>query len=171
MDKLVLNHISFIENPTEFNVQLPEVTLYHQNAMANGLDWIDNYLDSLKPTTAPSRSRTFYAFGNIQHCLAFFNRRICETGSKKLYKVTMENPISAPMCLTDGLKNNGEDHVINEAIATEYWNPKNQWKVLEYLSEKMQILEDITTSIIGLPQFGNFFYREDQILRKQLFNC
>ena len=171
MEDLELYHISCAEYPSGSIVPLPEVTLYHQNAIANGLDWIDNYLDSKKPTTAPSRSRTFYAFGNIQHCLSFFNSRICETGSKRLYKVTMENPVSAPMCLTDGLKNNGEGHVTNEAIAAEYWNPKNKWKVLEYLSEKMQILEDITTSITGLPQFGNFFYVEDQKRRNQLFNC
>jgi len=171
MADMELYHISCNEYSSGQNVLLPEVTLYHQNTITSGLGWIDSYLDTFRPKEAPSRSRTFYAFGNIQHCLSFFNSKICETGSKRLYKVTLENPVSAPMCLTDGLKNNGENHLTNDAIAEEYWNPKNKWKVLEYLSEKMEILEDVTASINELPQFGNFFYGEDQNLRKKLFNC
>ena len=65
MEEIELFHISCDDYPSGYIVPLPEVTLYHQNAIDNGLGWIDNYLDSLKPTNAPSRSRTFYAFGNI----------------------------------------------------------------------------------------------------------
>lgn len=171
MEEKKLYHISCLEYAKGYLVPLPEVTFYHQYVTEKGLGWIDDYLNSLKPANYPSRSRTFYAFGNIQHCLSFFSRRICETGNKRLYKVQMENPITAPMCLTDGLKNNGEGNDNNEAIANEYWHPIRKWKVLEYLSERMQILEDITSTVIGLPQFGNFDYGEDQKLRKELFNC
>ena len=166
-----LYHITCNEYPLGQLIPLPDKTLYHENAIAIGLDWIDNYLDSFKPSIAPSRSKTFYAFGEIQHCLAYFNTRICDNGTKRLYKIFMDNPYSSPMCLTDGLKNNGIGHKSNELIANEYWNPKNQWKVLEFLSEKMIIQEDITDSIKNLPQFGTFFYGEDIKLRKQLFNC
>ncbi len=150
---------------------LPRITFYHQKASENGTAWIDNYLDEFKPAGAPSRSRTFYAFGHIQHCLAFFSTRKCETGTKRVYKVHLQNYYTAPMCLTDGLKKNGEGNEKNEIIANEYWNPTNDWKVLEYLSETMQILEDVTDSVVGQIQFGNYFYGEDQKLRNKLFNC
>jgi hypothetical protein len=171
MEELEYFHITCKEYTVGEILTLTHTTYYHLNAVANGLEWIDNYLDSLKPDIAPSRRRTFYAFGNLQHCLSFFNNRRCEKGNKRIYKVKMANPYAAPMCLTDGLKNNGQDHESNHLIAEEYWNPKNNWKVLEYLSEKMQIMEDVTGSIVGIPQFGNFLYGEDLSQRKKLFNC
>ncbi|SFW90378.1 hypothetical protein [Chitinophaga sancti] len=171
MEEQELFHITCNEYPSGFIVPLPDHTLYHQEAIAKGTAWIDNYLDDFRPINAPSRSRTFYAFGSIQHCLSFYSSRICAIGSKRIYKVHMVSPYPAPMCLTDGLKKNGEGHVINQDIAIEYWCPRNEWRVLEYLSEIMQIHEDVTASINGLPQFGNFFYGEDQKLRTKLFNC
>ncbi|MBI9036929.1 MAG: hypothetical protein JEY97_02240 [Bacteroidales bacterium] len=114
-----------------------EHTEYYNNSIKKGQNWIDEYLDSIRPDGTPERKKTLFTFDSLGNCFVF-KKGQCPDGLN-YYKVKMVNPIGCPMCLTDKLKKDSEEY--NKRIGAEYWSPKKKWKFLEYLSDEMQIIE------------------------------
>lgn len=122
------------------NSQDFEDTFYYSNSKSK---WIDDLLDDFRPQNCPSRKKTLYAFGKLEHCMVFINTRC--NGNEYYYKVKMTNPIACPMCLTGSLENTYKSK--HEELIKEYWEPLKGWSYLEYLSEQMEVMEQI-----ALPQ-------------------
>lgn len=142
-------------------------TLYYTNTNHK---WVDELLDEYRPAEYPSRKKTLYAFKKMQHCLAFVNKNLTE--QHFFYKVEMEKAIPCPMYLTDGLKS--FDKTKHGEIAKEYWNSTHDWKYLEYLCQKMVILEQVilpsnNIEKIALSSSGLEDYVSDKELFKSAF--
>lgn len=164
---MILYHVSRkvyvvgdVINANEFS----NVTEYYEKSEKENKNWIDDYLDSMKPQNAPSRKRVIYAFDSLANCGAFMVNNITDFN---YYKVEMKEPVACPMCLTDNLEENNSEK--NATIAKEYWNPTESWKFLEYLSEEMTIVE-----ILPPPNFievasGKMAYGSDRTLSNKLF--
>lgn len=84
----------------------------------------------------------------------------------KYYKVKMSSPIALPICLTDSLIIDSLEH--NRKIATEYWHPIEEWKILEYLSNQMEILEVINEASEDEKIRGRLNYQHDLEKRDRL---
>lgn len=119
-------------------------TEYYQNSIAKNQNWIDEFLDSIRPDGYPERKKTLFAFDSLGNCFAF-KKGQCPNGLR-YYKVKMNNPVACPMCLTDNLIEGSDEH--NEIIGNEYWSPRKRWKFLEYLCDEMEIIE-----IMNEPDF------------------
>jgi hypothetical protein len=119
-------------------------TEYYQDSIDKKENWIDEFLDSIRPDGYPERKRTLFAFDSLGNCFAF-KKGQCPYGLI-FYKVKMNNPVACPMCLTDKLKVDSDEQ--NKKIGNEYWSPSKQWKFLEYLCDEMEIIE-----ILNEPEF------------------
>jgi hypothetical protein len=114
------------------------------------------------------RQQTFYAFDSIENCIAFSNSNKIQNSF--YYKVQMQNPFKAPMCLTDLLLKNPGNNIKQESIAKEYWKPKTNWKFNEYLSMEMIIIECMAQPSFCSLLKGNENYNNDVDLRNINFN-
>lgn len=140
-----------------------ESTKYYENATDNQKNWIDDFLDNIKPTNAPERRKTVFAFDSLDNCSSFKNK--CE-GEVYYYKVEMLNPIGCPMCLTDALVENNEE--LNNRIGEEYWSPTKEWKYLEYLSSQMTVIERLPKPNFMNSAKGMTNYIADKNLAKEI---
>lgn len=136
-------------------------TFYHQ-----GLDSqkkaIDNYLSENRPGVEPSRDHCIYAFDKPEYCVFFRNKELRAGETFHLYKCKVDNNNGHPMILVGMMKTPSEQ--IKEKLANEYWNPTRSWKLLEYMSEKIEILEEIPITaelITHSIMIGKCYYSED----------
>jgi len=136
-----------------------DTTEYYQRKILENLNWIDDYLDTLRPGNVPPRRNSVFAFGHLKHCVAF-----CRKRDYNYYKVEMNVNDSYPMCLTDALKVSEDPKVMAE-IGIEYWFPTKNWSFLEFLSPSMTIL-DIVTDIPAHYFYDNTDYMKDFELKR-----
>lgn len=139
-------------------------TEYYKSAITKGLNWIDDYLDTIRPDGYPERKSALYAFDCIANCFAFKKNKCSDTVN--YYIVKMLNPVSCPMCLTDKLIKDSNSH--NLKIGQEYWNPTMDWKFLEYLSNEMEILEILNNPTFNDKIIGQNNYQNDYDLKETL---
>jgi hypothetical protein len=140
-------------------------TEYYRNSTLRGKNWIDDFLDSQRPADYPARKSSLFAFDCISNCSAFIN--LSFKGLKaKYYKVKMSSPIALPMCLTDSLIVDSLEH--NIKIAKEYWQPTEEWNILEYLSNQMEILEVLNEASMEEKNRGSLNYQHDIEKREKL---
>ncbi|MBK9288326.1 MAG: hypothetical protein IPN38_11750 [Flavobacteriales bacterium] len=116
-----------------------EQTHYYKRQTENGLVWIDQFLDKHKPSDAPSRKNTNFAFSRPAMCAHFFDES--ERLKAKLYEVELTNPIGCPMAMIAVIMKHGYDPDVS--LASEYWNPKAEWNILEYMSPVMKIVSQV----------------------------
>ncbi|MBW8331293.1 MAG: hypothetical protein K0M40_04660 [Prolixibacteraceae bacterium] len=142
-----------------------EQTEFYLNSTLSGKNWIDDFLDSQRPIGYPARKSSLFAFDCISNCSVFMN--LSFKGLKaKYYRVKMPSPVAMPMCLTDSLIVDSLVH--NTKIAKEYWQPIEEWKILEYLSNQMEILEVISESSEEEKISGSRNYHHDIEKRDRL---
>lgn len=150
------------------SLNMNEETYYFIEQGRRGNQWIDLFLNGLKPENAPERQYSFFAFDNLDNCKAFWENEK-RNGFPKYYKVSMQNAIKAPMCLVQLILREGRESNRIETIAREYWNPQHEWKFLEFLSNEMTIIQlhkspSITDNLAGITN-----YEEDKELMELLF--
>ncbi len=140
------------------------LTEYYHISTFSGKNWIDDFLDSQRPAGYPARKSSLFAFDCISNCSAFM---INFRGLKaKYYKVKMTSPIALPMLLTDSLIVDSLEY--NMKIAKEYWQPTEEWKILEYLSNQMIILEVLIETSEVEKVRGSMNYQHDIEIREKL---
>jgi hypothetical protein len=147
-------------------VNAPELTKYHTRTIAQGHGWVDELLDKYKPDSAPSRKSTLFAFASKWHCTGFWDKkRVCENGGPYLYRVKMIDPHKAPMKIVGCI---AEDLYCNEDLAAAYWECDSNWKLLEYLSEQMEIIEvlEYNVSMSGGDMFDLTIQDNNRIKRE-----
>ena len=175
IDKQIFNqmelfHVSCNEYKVGDICFVKEETPYFKAKKATGQEWVDLFLNCNKQEDAPFREFTLYAFDFIGNCSAFFGSRKCESGYPFYYKVEMENPVIAPMCLTDLITKEGKSSTKLNQISEEYWTPTLRWNFYEYLSNEMKILEILKPPTTIQTSAGKFKYGNDIELSKTFLN-
>ncbi|MDI1316899.1 hypothetical protein [Flavobacterium sp.] len=147
MEEIELYHITCIEYPIGVVNPIEDLSFYHSKTLTDSRSWINDFLDENSPEDFPSRKKSFYACNTIANCKAL-KSTICNEADciPRIYKVRMNNPIKVPMALVTHLFKLGEDNTVNTDIANEYWTPTEEWKFYEYLSEEMEIIEEMINS-------------------------
>jgi hypothetical protein len=130
-------------------------SFYYLSTLKDGRAWINEFLDSQKSNKMPSRKKAFYACDSINNCKILKNTVAKLHCTPKIYKVSMTNPSKSPISLVNHLFKLGKDHRIVNDVAKEYWNPTQNWKFYEYLSEEMEIIQEVLNEDLS---------REGQIL-------
>jgi hypothetical protein len=151
MDEIELFHISCIKYPIGVVDPIEGLSYYHNSTLGDSRSWINDFLNKNSPKNFPSRKKSFYACDTIANCKAL-KSTICTHADciPRIYKVKMNKPKKAPMRLVFHLIKLGEDGDSNIDIANEYWTPTKNWKFYEYLSEEMEIIEEIANSDVTL---------------------
>lgn len=139
------------------------ITNNYKNAIQNHRNWIDDFLDSIKPEFAPERKKSLFAFDSLKNCKAYS----INSPKKSLhyYEVKMKDFTSCPMCLIDAFIIN--DNVNNKKIAIEYWYPTKKWKFLEFLSTEMKVIKKMKEPNFIIGSKGKIDYNYDCNLRKE----
>ena len=148
-----------------------EETFYHRNLTENQRN-IDNYLSVGKPDGYPERKLCIYAFAKPEYCVYFQMKNICKGGNWYLYRCNMDVFSGHPMFLVGEMEKTGPDRW--EVLRNEYWYPNKKWKLLEYLSDKIEIVEEIKVSerLMGLAMTnGASDYADDSQIVRTLFLC
>ena len=170
MADLQLFHITPIDYPLGMVTSIADTSHFHQATLLDERRWINEFLDTNRPVSTPSRKKSFHAFDSISNCFGYWGNKPCTTGGPNLYKVKMTNPRKVPMALVNKLHRKGEGHGTNIQIACEYWTPTNNWKFNEFLSEEMEILEQIDISIISRFNNAIILLGQDYDLANNLFS-
>ncbi len=156
MTELVLYHITCKEYPIGKVPTLEGESFYHQSTQNDERAWINQFLDTRKNVENPSRKKAFYACDNINNCKALKSTVAKPNCTPRIYKVKMIYPSTSPMALVTHLMKLGQNHEHNNNVANEYWNPTFDWKFYEYLSEQMEIIEEVINE--DLTPKGNILF-------------
>jgi hypothetical protein len=106
-----------------------------QNAYA-----MEQIFHSACPAGQVSRKVARFACGSLEDCLVYASKQYAEPFY--VYEVEMPDAVAAPMALTGHARKIVQiGPLIVEAIAAEYWEPKQQWNYWEYLGSTMTILK------------------------------
>lgn len=120
-----------------------EETKYHNNLTKYQKE-IDDYLSAGKPDGYAERKLCIFAFDKPEYCVYFRMKDIREGGIWHLYRCNMDVQSGHPMSLVHAIEKTGSDHW--SKLRSEYWHPQKAWKVLEHLSDKIEIVEEIEIS-------------------------
>jgi len=138
-----LYHITCNAYPAGQVPALEDESFYHLSTQTDNRAWINEFLDIQKSNNKPSRKKSFYACDSVINCKALKSTIVKPQCTPRIYKVRMTNPSKSPMTLVNYLYELGQVHTDNVEVANEYWNPTKEWKFYEYLSEEMEILEEV----------------------------
>lgn len=106
-------------------------------------------IDGCRPGNAPLRSVTLYSCESLHACRAFVDAEPRYRGQAPIYyRVSMKDPIRAPMALVDAVKRHVvADRSKAEIIAKAYWTAHTQdrpdWRYWEVVAAEMVIIEQV----------------------------
>lgn len=107
----------------------------------------------------------------MAYCVYFRKNELHDGKELHLYKCLMKEASGHPMILV-GMIGKAEGSK-REELRKEYWQPTKNWKVLEYMAEEIQILEEIAitgnlrrTSMMN----GNCDYADDASLANRIID-
>ena len=124
---------------------------------------INLLLDKHRPEHCPSRIKCIYMFDNLETCADYVKERNCH-----IYKVQAEKHWGPfPMRLVQELYKAQENKV--QQIITEYWQPQNQWKVNEYITDEILVIEECTIDRLKAIA-GQMQYNCDDALARKIFS-
>lgn len=141
---------------------------FHLRSVENGTSWINNILEKGAPANAPIRSRAYFAFENLGSCIYYWSKTNCGGAGPYIYEVVLTNSVSAPMVLTDLIREVGQDYPHIDQLVNEYWNRQKSWKFIEHLGDMMTVVRKIEPIDQRLKIQARDIYIDDIQLRKQL---
>ena len=144
-------------------------TPYFLQKQQSGDEWVDTILNSYKPINTPDREFTFFACDAVENCYAFIADKIGVLGNPIYYKIEMQEPVKAVMCITDLILKSGAADINIPDYASEYWTPTLELKYFEYLANEMEIIEIVNGPDVILKNKGKNNYMLDRELRKRTF--
>jgi hypothetical protein len=121
------------------------------------LAWVEELLEAERPEHAPSRGIAQFSFRSASYAQGYGSaetRSFTGQGDglkRYLYRVEAEMPWPAPLVLVDFLRKAGRN-ALGREIAGEYWKRGENWKVIEFLSPKLVVLEIV--ELTGDPTPG-----------------
>lgn len=165
-----LFRVSFEEYEIGKSYQAENPTKYHLDSVSKGSGWINELLDKYKPTNYTPRVSSYYACDKVENCKAFIGTKRIDGKEPIFYKIEMDCESSGhPMVLTDVIRRLRQNHNRIAEVINEYWNPKQNWQYLEFLSDKMTIIDIINKPDIISFGIGRAHYEHDFKLANRLF--
>ncbi|WP_298347930.1 hypothetical protein [uncultured Dokdonia sp.] len=150
-------------------IERDEHSDFHLRAVERENGWVNDFLEEINPVAFP-RSKAYFAFAEVAHCLYYFSKNECTNDVYYVYEVEMPSPISAPIVLSDLIGNLGQNHRHLEALGNEYWNPQREWTVKEYVDSSMTIVREVTDFTAILKAKGANDWSLDIQLRNTFIN-
>jgi hypothetical protein len=143
-----LFHVSTQKYSAGQIIRIPEgtATNYMQKLMAANNMRGEDLLEDRRPPQAPTRCGTQYAFADLYDCRNYGESQY-KGQELYYYRVSMTNPTAAPMALIDVMKQQEATGEELKIMVAQYWNPTEDWEVLEYLSATMKILEEVPAPV------------------------
>jgi hypothetical protein len=113
-----------------------------------GLEMADNLageerLERHRPDGAPCRRSCIYVFQSLETC-SFYGSTQHPDAEVYYYRVRMTGAVKAPMVLVDAIRRQVDPSASQvERMAREYWSPTRDWQVWEYLTETVEVMEEV----------------------------
>lgn len=142
-------------------------TTYDHKRRSNQEKIINIQLDKARPNGVISRIKCIYLFSNLEQCKEYArNAKL-----KHIYSVCPSDKIYGPypMTIVTTLLNCQE--TIREVVINEYWNHTQKWKVYEYITSSIIVLEEISLENKILNMAGFDDYVTDRELSNRMFKC
>jgi hypothetical protein len=144
-----LYHISLKDYKEDEILKIESRTEYSNRVSSEGMSWIDEIIDSFKPSDFTSRSTVVFAFDNPLKCQIFADEEDFNTNHGierewKIYEVEMSNFKKGLMPVTKVIKKCKEESKMI-LLAKEYWRLADTpgWNFIEYMSFEMKIIKRI----------------------------
>lgn len=114
---------------------------YYHQSLPPDYKAVNEFLSEGRPTDMPARKLCIYAFDDMAYCVYFRKNELHDGKELHLYKCLMKEASGHPMILVGKIEK--AEGSKREELRKEYWHPINNWKLLEYLTEEIRILEEI----------------------------
>lgn len=116
-----------------------ETTRDHANRSEQDKE-INYQMDKIRPQGVLSRIKSIFLFDNLQFCKQY----ACSMNYKYIYEVLPVDSCNGPypMCLVNTIKDCCQKQ--RKMVIDEYWHPKNQWNINEYLTSEIKIIKNIS---------------------------
>ena len=116
---------------------------YDHNVRSEEQRRVNEIIDSRRPKhVAISRTKAIYLFDNLCNCRDYAKSILHEDDVVYIYKVQIEGQIYGgyPFCMIKEVYNKLHSHKCLDCCISSYWLPRYDWKVLEYMSDKIKIV-------------------------------
>lgn len=130
-------------------------SFYYNNLDCNN-KLTEIWLERFKPKGYISRNNAFFLFAEKRQCGLY--AKTLKRKEVKIYEVMPMSEVFGgfPLCLVNKI-NKYVDERIKEKIIREYWSPKKEWKMKEYITQSIKVL-----SLSGLEYLCmDFEYDQD----------
>jgi hypothetical protein len=143
---------------------------YAIRARARGHGWVNEFLDRHPGATGkPARVTSSYCCEHAGCCGAFAVSDDHLRAGFYVYEVrTIGRVHVGPMVLVGRMLNFEADAARLGAIASEYWNPTQDWKYLEVLADSLQVVRRVASPEIHVVAAGQKRYADDVQLAQGL---
>ncbi len=118
-----------------------QTRFYENKIVPNGHQSVESLLEQARPETKFSRLNAVYAFAEPGQCIRYLNGE--GVAQFFLYEVAMDSTTICPMLLVDFISRYQSSAQVTEALIKEYWDPKMEWRLTEYLAESFQIVAEV----------------------------
>ena len=144
-----LYHVSLKDYRDDEIIKIENRTEYSKKVSSEGMSWIDEMIDSFKPSGFTHRSKVVFAFDSPLKCQIFadeedLNKNYGDGKDWKIYEIEMSDFKKGLMLLTGYFKKSKNESE-NIFLAQEYWSQANRpiWNFVEYMSSEMKIIGKI----------------------------
>lgn len=121
-----------------------DVCNYHKTHEEQA-ELINGTLDEHRPTGFPSRKKCIYVFDNKEICLYFG----CKNDHAFCYTVKVYHGCGPfPMYLCGKIETYKNRINLQKRIIQEYFNPKKNWNIREYLCKEIEIISKEDTQYV-----------------------
>ena len=123
---------------------------------------VETYLEQARPTQYYSRKKAIFLFDDPVYCLYFANQ---EYPDQKVfvYEVETDNANGGfPMCLVQQVYKHLNNKNLIDKIVSEYWQPKKEWCVKEYLASSVTIINKYPDEIRAAMHYNIDAAQADQ---------
>jgi hypothetical protein len=146
-------HVSRYEYAPGQRVRLDpgQVTHFHDVLGAAGNIAGEERLNAHRPARWPCRYTCLYAFGTLADC-SLYGGSQHKDEKVHYYRVRMDNAVRVPMVLVDQIRKQVDPTAAQtEQMAREYWQPSREWAYWEYLTDEIEIVEQVEP--LGMGDF------------------
>lgn len=106
------------------------------NSKSQGQLWKDELID--KSSKNHKRQNSLYAFDNLVYCQAYMESK--KESNFFIYKILFPESSKCAYCIPTYLKKEMNEET-QLGLSKEYWDPKLDFKIYEYLSNRIEIVD------------------------------
>ena len=127
------------------------------NSLSEEKKEVELKLDNFRPQDTPERKTSIFFFDNPNYCSYYCSKQYPKVPIH-VYKVNVPDAKGGfPICIVHFILKNIRNIELIDRMIDEYWNPKKDWNILEYLGKQMTIIEECetTNNIVSVSMLYN----------------